>query len=151
MRLLVAFLAGLLFAIGLVISGMTLPSKVVGFLDVFGHWDPSLAFVMLGAVGVYATLSRLIARRTKPVLSDSFQIPASGAIDGRLVAGAAIFGVGWGLAGYCPGPAVVSAGSGSRSALVFVSAMLGGMLLYELWQRLRADRAAAGTACETIE
>ena len=148
MRLLATFLAGLLFAVGLVVSGMTLPSKVVGFLDFFGKWDPSLAFVMVGAIGVYATLSRLITRRRRPVFVDAFQIPTSRVIDGRLVAGAAIFGVGWGLAGYCPGPAVVSVGSGSRSALVFVGAMLGGMLLYELWQKLKASRVAPSEACD---
>ena len=144
MRILIAFLAGLLFAVGLVVSGMTQPSKVVGFLDFFGSWDPSLAFVMVGAIGVHATLSRWIVRRTKPVFVDAFQIPTNSVIDGRLVAGAALFGVGWGVAGYCPGPALVSLGSGSRSALVFVGAMIGGMVLYDFWQKPRVGRAPAG-------
>ena len=123
-----SFAAGLVFGIGLILSGMTDPSKVIGFLDVTGVWDPSLAFVMLGAIGVHALLRLLIVRRGKPLFEERFHAPTQSKIDGRLVAGAAIFGVGWGLAGYCPGPAVVSLASGALAPVVFVAAMALGMV-----------------------
>ena len=122
-----AFLAGVVFALGLGIGGMTQPERVIGFLDVAGPWDPSLAFVMCGAVGVYGVLFRLIRRRTGPVLARAFSIPGRRAVDRRLVTGAALFGLGWGLGGYCPGPGIVSLATGAPAVLVFVTAMLAGM------------------------
>jgi uncharacterized protein len=124
-----SFLAGLVFAIGLGISGMTLPSKVIGFLDVAGDWDPSLAFVMGGAIAVHLTVNRFVQKRGRPLLSDIFHLPKRSEIDGRLVAGAALFGIGWGLGGFCPGPALVSAAAGQKEALLFVGAMTAGMLI----------------------
>lgn len=108
---------------------MTLPSKVVGFLDLAGAWDASLAFVMIGAIAVHFVLYRVIARRRSPLFDASFHLPTRKDIDRRLVAGAALFGVGWGLGGFCPGPGLVSAGAGSLNAIVFVVGMTLGMLL----------------------
>jgi uncharacterized protein len=124
-----ASFSGGLFGVGLIISGMTRPEKVIGFLDVTGRWDPSLALVMMGAVGVLFLLHRLIVRRTGPLLGGSFQLPTRQEIDSRLVIGAAVFGVGWGLAGYCPGPGLVAAGTGSVAALVFMAGMTLGILV----------------------
>jgi uncharacterized membrane protein YedE/YeeE len=121
----VGLVSGLLFGAGLVMSGMTLPAKVRGFLDFSGGWDPTLAFVMGGAIAVHFTAYRLIRGRAAPVLAPSFQIPTRRDIDGKLLVGAALFGLGWGLGGYCPGPAMVSLTSGAPSVLVFVAAMLG--------------------------
>lgn len=123
---LAALFAGALFGAGLVVSGMTDPAKVRGFLDAAGAWDPSLAFVMIGAIGVHGALLRLVLRRRAPLFGRAFDLPARKDIDGRLVGGAAIFGVGWGLAGVCPGPAVVCLGTGSVAPAVFVLAMLAG-------------------------
>ena len=125
---LVAFGAGSLFAVGLAISGMTKPSKVVGFLDIAGAWDPSLAFVMIGAIAVHFLAQRLIRRRAFPVFDTKFHLPTRKDIDVRLLLGAALFGVGWGLGGFCPGPALVTAAGGAMGALVFVGAMTAGML-----------------------
>lgn len=122
-----AFLCGLVFAIGLGIGGMTQPAKVLGFLDVFGAWDPSLAFVMAGAVVTHAISRVLVLRRSAPVLASRFSLPTLTGIDRRLVVGAALFGAGWGIAGFCPGPALVSSGAGARTALLFTAAMLAGM------------------------
>jgi uncharacterized protein len=122
-----AAVAGALFALGLAIGGMTDPSKVIGFLDAGGAWDPQLAFVMAAAVAVYASLLRIIRQRAAPLVADRFHWPTARAIDARLVVGAAIFGVGWGLSGYCPGPALASLAGGAASALVFVGAMIGGI------------------------
>lgn len=124
---LLAYLAGLLFGFGLILAGMTDTSKVIGFLDFFGDWDPSLAFVMVGAIGIHALLLRLIVKRPAPLLDTHFHVPTRRDIDLRLVGGAAIFGVGWGLAGFCPGPGIVSLGTGTVAALVFVVAMAFGM------------------------
>ncbi len=118
-----AFGCGLLFALGLGLSGMTQPSKIIGFLDVAGPWDPSLAFVMLGALGVHFLFVRRAQRGGTPRFASSFSWPAPAAVDARLVAGAAIFGVGWGLSGYCPGPALVSLVTLTPAVLLFVSAM----------------------------
>jgi uncharacterized membrane protein YedE/YeeE len=126
--------AGLLFAIGLGISGMTQPAKVSGFLDFFGHWDPSLAFVMGGAVGVYFVAYRLVRRLRGPGFAALPSMP----IDARLVGGAALFGVGWGLSGFCPGPALASVGAGAHAALWFVPAMLAGMALEHALKRARS-------------
>ena len=126
---LLAAIAGALFAIGLTVGGMTLPAKVIGFLDVGGAWDPQLAFVMAGAIAVYALLLRVVRRRAAPLIADRFHWPTARAIDLRLAGGAALFGVGWGLSGYCPGPALASLGGGAPSAIVFVAAMIGGSAL----------------------
>jgi uncharacterized membrane protein YedE/YeeE len=124
-----SFCCGLVFALGLGIGGMTQPAKVLGFLDVFGAWDPSLAFVMAGAVATHAVLRLVVLRRAAPVLEARFSLPTLTALDARLLAGAALFGVGWGIAGFCPGPAVVASGAGARNAIVFAVAMLAGMFV----------------------
>jgi uncharacterized membrane protein YedE/YeeE len=123
-----AFAAGLLFGAGLVISGMTQPQKVLGFLDPFGQFDASLMFVMLGAIAVHFIAYRVRARRSAPLYSAKFLVPTRRDIDAKLLAGAFIFGAGWGLGGYCPGPGIVSLAGGGLSALAFVSAMLLGTL-----------------------
>ncbi|MEM6733428.1 MAG: YeeE/YedE family protein [Myxococcota bacterium] len=141
MQAVIAFLAGVLFAVGLALGGMTLPSKVVGFLDFFGgNWDPSLAFVMAGAVVVYGVGFRVLRRRERPLVANQFQIPTKTEIDGRLIGGAALFGVGWGLGGFCPGPAVVATVSLGTSAFVFMGAMLAGMVAYRLVEPLWSRR-----------
>jgi len=125
-----SFICGILFSIGLGISGMTQPQKVIGFLDVFGEWDLSLAFVMFGAVLSYLILQLWIQRNFSiPVLGGSFQITSRKDLDRSLIIGALLFGSGWGLGGYCPGPAITSLGSGSLNALLFVVAMGIGMLV----------------------
>ncbi|MEZ4459761.1 MAG: YeeE/YedE family protein [bacterium] len=122
MRSLLAFLSGGLFALGLSVSGMTDPSKVLGFLDVSGAWDPSLMWVMVGAIAVFASVYWFV-KRSKPVLAPSFHPPTRVGIDGRLIAGSVLFGVGWGLSGICPGPAVVNAASGQVTYVAFAMAM----------------------------
>jgi uncharacterized protein len=141
MNALAAAVAGLLFATGLAMSGMTSPARVLGFLDVRGDWDPQLVFVMCGAVVSYAVLYWLIRRNyPRPLLDTHYHVPELGKPDRKLVLGAALFGVGWGLMGLCPGPALVSAGAGKLEALGFVGAMALGMLLVNL--RARAHRGA---------
>lgn len=130
-----AFAAGLLFAVGLAFGGMTDPNKVIAFLDFFGDWDPSLAFVMGGAVLVYAPLYRFSRRRRRPVFEDKFFLPTERDIDRRLVVGAVLFGFGWGLGGFCPGPALVATASLAPSALIFAGSMLAGMGLFTVWQQ----------------
>jgi hypothetical protein len=129
MRLPVSFGLGLLFGLGLVLGGMANPAKVLNFLDVFGTWDPSLAFVMGGAVVVTFVGFRLARGRGRPLFDAQFHWPTATAIDARLLAGAVIFGAGWGLVGLCPGPAFVALGTGSGGAAVFVAAMLAGIAL----------------------
>lgn len=126
---LAAFGAGAIFAVGLAVSGMAKPAKVIGFLDFAGAWDASLAFVMIGAVVVHAVLFRLVTRRRAPLFDDGFHLPTRKDLDGRLLAGAVIFGIGWGLGGYCPGPALVSASGGATAALVFVAGMTIGIFI----------------------
>jgi uncharacterized membrane protein YedE/YeeE len=121
----------LLFGIGLLVSGMSDPGKVLGFLDLAGAWDPSLALVMAGAIGVGLIGFRLVRGRDASLLGLPMQLPAKGEIDRRLVVGSFVFGVGWGLAGFCPGPALVALGTGSVEALVFVAAMLAGMAAFQ--------------------
>lgn len=135
MNVLFAFGAGLVFGLGLILSGMADPGKVIGFLDLAGKWDPSLAFVMGGAILVSAFAFALAHRRASTFLGGAMHLPHGRDIDKRLVAGSAVFGIGWGLAGFCPGPALVSFGSGQEKAAVFVVAMLGGMLIYRAADR----------------
>lgn len=122
--------AGLLFGLGLAVSGMIDPAQVLGFLDVAGAWNPSLAFVLVGAVAVSAAGYALARRWTRPLFAAKFDLPAAAAIDIRLVLGAAIFGVGWGLAGFCPGPAIASLSLGLPHSIAFVIAMLVGMAFH---------------------
>ena len=154
-QLLGSLASGVLFAAGLCLSGMTNPTKVLGFLDLFGRWDPSLGFVMFGAVGTYALLYRLIMRRAAPLFASRFTIPSKKGLDRSLVVGSALFGVGWGLAGYCPGPVVTSLANGTRSALVFMLGMIVGLELYGALDRYglrrgsrRAQAAMLPTAAE---
>ena len=128
----IALVAGLLFGLGLTVSGMVDPAKVLGFLDVAGDWDPSLAFVMAGAIPVAAIGFALGRRRAAPFAASTFATPTKTAIDARLVAGAVTFGIGWGLAGYCPGPALASLSIGGWRTASFVVAMLIGMTLFRL-------------------
>ena len=127
MKALSALVCGLLFGFGLALSGMTDTAKVLGFLDVFGNWVPDLAFVMGGAVAMTMALFTLVLRRPRPVFADTFSLPQSRTIDGRLLAGAGIFGVGWGLYGYCPGPGLTALIYGHAGTMVFVASMLAGM------------------------
>jgi hypothetical protein len=143
MNALGAFVAGLVFGVGLILSGMTDPGKVIGFLDVAGKWDPSLAFVMAGAILVGFFAFMLAQRRTRSFLGGAMELPRRRDIDVRLVAGSVVFGIGWGLAGFCPGPALVSFGSGQDKAAVFVAAMLVGMLVYSVAERTRRATTAA--------
>ena len=129
---LAALTAGLIFAFGLGVSGMTDANKVIGFLDLSGDWDPSLAFVMVGAIGVHLSLSKLVFRRERPIFAAAFQIPKQSNVDGPLIMGAGLFGVGWGLGGFCPGPGLVSVVSAGSSASSFVAAMLVGMVFHHL-------------------
>lgn len=127
MPFLINLAIGLLFGAGLVISGMSDPAKVLNFLDLFGAWDPSLAFVMGGAVIVTFIGYRLVLGRSKPIASEKFHLPTRADIDSRIIVGPALFGFGWGLGGFCPGPAMTSLGLGAPGTLVFVPAMLAGM------------------------
>jgi len=136
MNALSAFAAGLVFGIGLIVSGMTDPGKVIGFLDLAGRWDPSLAFVMGGAILVGFFAFALAGKRGRTFLGGAMQLPARRDIDARLVAGSVVFGIGWGLAGFCPGPALVAFGAGIDQAAVFVAAMLAGMVIYDAAERL---------------
>ena len=131
MSKLIALLSGLVFGLGLLASGMTQPLKVKGFLDLFGAWDPSLALVMGGAIAVATPAFAIARQRGRAWSGAAFEIPGNTTIDARLLLGGALFGAGWGLAGYCPGPAIVAAGTGSGAALMFVAAMLAGMALHD--------------------
>ena len=131
-----ALAAGFVFGIGLILSGMTDPGKVIGFLDVFGDWDPSLAFVMAGAILVGFFAFALAGRRARTFLGGAMHLPTRRDVDGRLVGGSIVFGIGWGLAGFCPGPALVSFAAGVEKAAVFVAGMLAGMVIYHALERL---------------
>jgi uncharacterized membrane protein YedE/YeeE len=135
MNRLIEFIAGLVFGIGLILSGMTDPGKVIGFLDLAGIWDPSLALVMAGAISVGVFGFGLARKRSTTLLGGPMQLPNTDVIDSRLLIGSAVFGAGWGLAGFCPGPAVVATGAGHWQALVFTLAMLAGMAVHELSAR----------------
>ena len=143
MTLIASLLSGLVFGLGLIVSGMANPAKVLGFLDLAGAWDPSLALVMAGAIAVGLVAFGVAKGRTRSLLGAEMKLPTSRQIDRRLVGGSLLFGIGWGIAGYCPGPALVALGMGQLKALVFVAAMLAGMALFELLERRRRTPAAA--------
>lgn len=129
MKLIFAALTGLVFGIGIAISGMMDPAKVINFFDLAGSWDPSLAFVMLGAISITFVGYRLVWRRATPLFAVSFQTPASSAIDRQLVIGSALFGIGWGIAGFCPGAAIPALGTGRWEVALFIVAVFGGFVL----------------------
>ena len=129
-----AFVSGMVFGLGLVVSQMANPAKVLNFLDIFGSWDPSLALVMAGAIPVAAVGFALAGKMGRPLAAPAFRLPHQMRLDAGLLLGAALFGIGWGAVGYCPGPAIVSLGMGQPAAVPFVLAMLAGMGLYELMQ-----------------
>lgn len=141
-----AFVAGLIFGLGLMVAGMTNPAKILGFLDIAGNWDPSLALVMAGAIAVATFAFALARRRTTSALGSPMQLPTARTIDFRLVGGSVLFGIGWGLAGFCPGPAIVALGAGYAKAAVFVAAMLLGMGAFEIIERNRARRHTAAAS-----
>ena len=136
MKIFTALLAGLLFGVGLILSGMADPSKVLGFLDLAGSWDPSLAFVMGGALLVGSLAFPLAAKRPESILGDPMPLATAMQIDRRLVLGGLTFGAGWGLAGYCPGPVLASLVQGGAKPLLFFIAMLAGMALFEVFQHI---------------
>jgi uncharacterized membrane protein YedE/YeeE len=148
MQLLMAFAAGLLFGIGLIVSGMTDPGKVLGSLDLAGYWDPSLAFVMAGAIAVGTLAFGFAGTRRRTLLGGPLHLPTATAIDRRLVVGSLVFGIGWGLAGYCPGPALASVAAWGAKPLIFTAAMVAGMLAFEIIERLSKAKARprGGTA-----
>lgn len=137
MPIIAGLLAGLLFGAGLAVSGMTQPGNVLSFLDVAGAWDPSLALVMGGAIAVYAPGYRYLVKRSQPLYAPKFVQHTKQTLDARLLIGAAIFGAGWGLGGFCPGPGIVSAGSGARLGITFALSMLAGMGVFELYRSVR--------------
>jgi uncharacterized membrane protein YedE/YeeE len=134
-----ALATGMLFGAGLIVSGMVNPRKVQGFLDLFGHWDPSLALVMAAAVAVGLVGFRWTSGRAQSALGLPMRMPSNRGVDRRLIVGATVFGIGWGLAGFCPGPAVVALAGGSTKAVLFALAMLAGMALFEWMERRRAE------------
>ncbi|MBK4734975.1 YeeE/YedE family protein [Noviherbaspirillum pedocola] len=142
MQIFIALIVGLVFGLGLILSGMTNPAKVIGFLDVAGNWDPSLALVMGGAIVAAFVPFRLAKGRTSALLGGPMRLPAATDIDRRLVLGSLAFGAGWGLAGYCPGPALTSLLSGGIKPLLFVVAMLAGMAVFELLQSRSRPRVS---------
>jgi uncharacterized membrane protein YedE/YeeE len=125
-----SFIAGIIFALGLGLSGMTRPIKVIGFLDFFGNWDPSLACVMIAAIGVFFVAYRISQKMSSPMLAEKFTLPRRADLDGRLILGSAIFGAGWGLGGFCPGPAITSLASGATPVVIFVVTMAIGIYLH---------------------
>jgi uncharacterized membrane protein YedE/YeeE len=137
MHIVSAFIVGLVFGIGLIVAGMTNPAKVQGFLDLAGNWDPSLAFVMGGAILVGLAAFRFAGKRQRSLLGEAMRLPTATHIDRRLVLGGLAFGAGWGLAGFCPGPALASLASGGVKALIFTGAMLAGMVVFEILERSR--------------
>jgi uncharacterized membrane protein YedE/YeeE len=140
MHIVIALVSGVIFGLGLLISGMANPAKVLAFLDLAGRWDPSLLFVMGGAVMVAALAFRLAKGRTTSMLGEPMHVPQARRIDRRLVFGSLLFGVGWGLAGYCPGPALATVAIGRSEPLIFVAAMLAGMALFELLDKFALPR-----------
>ena len=150
MTILIQFAIGLLFGLGLIVSGMSNPAKVLNFLDLAGvasgTWDASLAFVMAGAVAVTFVGFRYILKLAHPLFTERFYVPTRSDIDRKIIVGPAIFGIGWGLAGFCPGPALVALGEGAGQAVVFVAAMLAGMAVHAWHTRPRRARMAATVA-----
>ena len=144
-----SFACGLIFGLGLLISGMTQPQKVIGFLDVLGRWDPTLAFVMAGALAVTTAGYALARRRLAPIFAPQHLWPVRTDIDARLVSGAVLFGIGWGLAGLCPGPALTNLAGLTPQIAVFVAAMAAGMILQDLWDRRRPSGADVDAALAT--
>jgi uncharacterized protein len=143
-----AFAVGIVFGIGLTLAQMVNPAKVLGFLDLAGDWDPSLAFVMGGGLAVAAIGYRLVWRRRQPLFAEIFQLPTRKDIDPRLVTGAALFGIGWGIAGLCPGPAIAVLGLGHSEAVIFALAMVSGFALFEIYERVLKIRTKQGSgAC----
>lgn len=135
-----SFLAGLVFGLGLLVAGMADPAKVLSFLDLAGAWDPSLAFVMAGGIGVGLVAFTVARHRTSSLIGEAMHLPTARDVDRRLVGGSLVFGIGWGLAGICPGPALVLLGTGVPQGLVFVTAMLAGMWLFERLERTSGAR-----------
>lgn len=142
-RVILALAFGAIFGAGIALSGMINPAKVLNFFDIAGDWDPSLAFVMAGALGVAALGYRLVLHRPRPVFEPCFHLPTRRGLDAQLIGGSAVFGVGWGIAGFCPGGAIPALGLGERSALAFVAAMLAGILVARSLRTWRAARATA--------
>ena len=134
------FLGGVLLAVGLGVSGMTQPQKIIGFLNFLGDWDPTLLFVMCGAVITYALSFRLIRKRSSPFFTEKFYLPTRKDIDLKLIIGSMIFGVGWGLAGYCPGPGLTALASGTSEAIFFSLSMFAGMALFQFVNYLSVDK-----------
>ncbi|MBI3297002.1 MAG: YeeE/YedE family protein [Elusimicrobia bacterium] len=147
MRALAAFAAGAMFSVGLTLGGMTDPANVVGFLDFFGAWRPALALVMAGAVGVYAALYPLVLKRGAPLFAPAFDLPDKTGLDARLFAGSAAFGAGWGLGGFCPGPALTALGAGAAEAAVFTAALAAGVVLHHFASGDGAPGGAGHGAC----
>ena len=143
MLVVTSLLAGLVFGLGLIVSGMANPAKVLGFLDLGGAWDPSLALVMAGAIAVGLGAFALAKKRSVSLLGAPMKLPTAGAVDRRLMIGSSLFGIGWGVAGFCPGPALVALGMGEGKAVVFVLAMLAGMLVFQVLEARTARRATA--------
>jgi uncharacterized protein len=137
MTLIFSFFAGLLFGVGLIFSGMTNPERIIGFLDITGKWDPSLLFVMLGAITISFFAFREASKKSTSILGRPMSIPTKKEIDVRLIVGSIIFGIGWGFAGYCPGPGIASIAIGKLQPIIFVIAMLIGMLAYEVIQKIQ--------------
>lgn len=148
---LISFSIGLIFAVAFALGGVTQPGTIVGFLDFFGDWQPQVMLVMGGAVTVTFLLYRLSFRRSRPLFAPKFSVPTRRDIDGRLLGGAAIFGAGWGLVGYCPGPALASVASGSVSLYLWLAFLVAGMLLFKIWDRAwqaRSSKAVRPTRLE---
>lgn len=139
MSIVTSLLSGLLFGLGLLLSGMADPARVIGFLDLAGRWNPSLAFVMAGAIAVGVVAFAVAGRRTRSFLGLDMKLPTGRDIDRRLIGGSILFGIGWGIAGFCPGPGLVALGMGEAKALVFVASMLVGMGIFELLEQHRAS------------
>lgn len=141
MQIMIAFVTGLIFGLGLILSGMTNPAKIIGFLDIFGDWDPALALVMIGALIVSATSFQLIKKNKKTYFGQQLNLPANNKIDHKLIIGSLIFGIGWGLAGYCPGPALVSVMHGGYQPVIFVLSMLAGMGIFEIFNKIGSKKS----------
>ncbi|MEK9644729.1 MAG: DUF6691 family protein [Alphaproteobacteria bacterium] len=137
MRILVCFLIGGLFGAGLAVSGMMNPAKVIGFLDLAADWDPTLAVVMAAALAISAAGYAVRKGRARPVLADTFQVPPAGIVDARLIAGGALFGLGWGIAGFCPGPAIAALSTGRWDVAIFVVSMVAGVAAFSLMPKAK--------------